>query len=116
MSSSRVRISTLPFAIISAYARVPWLCRTVCWYSVRMVMPRSMTSWPRLRAVSRTCSLRPPPGWTVSTSDWHSWVARSMAALMRSMPSCTVTACVSPGLWALMAMNGSKESVSSLAS
>lgn len=53
------------------------------------------------------------PGWTVSISVPHSAVARLRAALILSKPSSTVIAWVLAGVWALRAMNGSKESVSS---
>ena len=60
------------------------------------------------------CSLRRPPGWMVSISVWHSEVAMSSAALMRSMPSSTVMAWVGAGAMALTVMNGSNDSVSSM--
>ncbi len=75
-----------------------------------MRTPRSISGRSRPSPCLRLRSGRWPLGWTVSISVWHCEVARSSAALIRSLPSSTVIESLVTDICAPSAMKGAKAS------
>ncbi|CAM5377562.1 hypothetical protein SPURM210S_03245 [Streptomyces purpurascens] len=95
ITSSSVRASTAS-PISSRYVSNPCPCRATCVYRSRIRTPRPRSASARCRPSESSASRRMPPGWTVSTSVVHAWVASSTAAWIRASPSSTRIAEPSP--------------------